>query len=160
VLFSNIARTHELGRIRDWVVIYYQTDNQPEGQCTVVTETPGPIEGQLVVRAREVEYRAHYAHQSPPSERPQSSTLIPTLPANDPVLLCEITGSEDLGVSRCKESYNETAHPASKRDIENERLPPAEILDDASKGKRCVPACRLTERDLRTFVSLRGHPES
>ena len=68
VLFSNTARAHDLGRVRDWVVIYYHTDNEPEGQCTVVTETRGPIEGQRVVRGREAECRAYYARQSPPSE--------------------------------------------------------------------------------------------
>jgi len=67
-LFSNTARAHELDRVRDWVVIYYHTDNEPEGQCTVVTETRGSIEGQRVVRGREAECRAHYARQSPPSE--------------------------------------------------------------------------------------------
>jgi putative hydrolase len=67
-LFSNTARAHELGRARDWVVIYYHTDNQPEGQCTVVTETHGPIEGRRVVRGREVECRAYYAKHASPSE--------------------------------------------------------------------------------------------
>ncbi|MHA1154358.1 MAG: helix-hairpin-helix domain-containing protein [Alphaproteobacteria bacterium] len=67
-LFSNTARAHELGRVRDWVVIYYHTDTQPEGQCTVVTETRGPIEGRRVVRGREVECRAHYAGRAPPAE--------------------------------------------------------------------------------------------
>jgi putative hydrolase len=67
-LFSNTARAHELGRVWDWVVIYYHTDNQPEGQCTVVTETHGPIEGRRVVRGREVECRAYYAKHASPSE--------------------------------------------------------------------------------------------
>ncbi len=60
-LFSNTARAHELGRIKDWVVIYYHTDERPEGQCTVVTETHGALAGRRVVRGREVECRAHYA---------------------------------------------------------------------------------------------------
>lgn len=55
VLFSNTGLAHELGRIRDWVVVYYQHDGQPEGQCTVVTETHGPRTGQRVVRGRESE---------------------------------------------------------------------------------------------------------
>jgi putative hydrolase len=67
-LFSNTARAHELGRVRDWVVIYYHTDTQPEGQCTVVTETHGPIEGHRVVRGREVECRAHYDRQATRSQ--------------------------------------------------------------------------------------------
>lgn len=32
-LFSNTDRAHELGRVRDWVVIYVERDGH-EGQCT------------------------------------------------------------------------------------------------------------------------------
>ncbi|MFZ5439421.1 MAG: helix-hairpin-helix domain-containing protein [Myxococcota bacterium] len=53
-LFSNTARAHELGRTRDWVVIYWGHDHR-EGQCTVVTETRGPLAGRRVVRGRELE---------------------------------------------------------------------------------------------------------
>ena len=59
-LFSNTARAHELDRVSDWVVIYFHTDDDPEGQCTVVTETHGPLEGRRVVRGREAECRAYY----------------------------------------------------------------------------------------------------
>ena len=59
-LYSNTARAHELDRVFDWVVIYFHTDNEPEGQCTVVTETHGPLEGRRVVRGREAECRAFY----------------------------------------------------------------------------------------------------
>jgi len=59
-LYTNTARAHELGRVRDWVVIYFHTDNEPEGQCTVVTETRGDLEGKRVVRGREAECRAYY----------------------------------------------------------------------------------------------------
>ncbi|HSN72357.1 MAG TPA: helix-hairpin-helix domain-containing protein [Steroidobacteraceae bacterium] len=55
VLFSNTARAHELGRTHDWVVIYYYDDHQREAQCTVCTETRGPLAGQRVVRGRERE---------------------------------------------------------------------------------------------------------
>ena len=61
VLYSNTARAHELGRVRDWAVIYFHADNEPEGQCTVVTETRGDLEGKRVVRGREAECRAYYA---------------------------------------------------------------------------------------------------
>jgi hypothetical protein len=54
-LFSNTPLAHQLGRTRDWVVIYYETDALPEGQCTVVTETQGPLKGRRVVRGRERE---------------------------------------------------------------------------------------------------------
>lgn len=60
-LFSNTARAHELGRTRDWVVIYFYDDHHEEGQHTVVSETRGPLAGRRVVRGREVECRAHYA---------------------------------------------------------------------------------------------------
>ncbi len=60
-LFSNTAQAHQLGRTRDWVVIYYYDDEHAEGQCTVVSETHGPLAGRRVVRGREAECRAHYA---------------------------------------------------------------------------------------------------
>ena len=53
-LFSNTDRAHELGRVRDWIVIYYERDGH-EGQCTVVTEYRGPKTGERVVRGREDE---------------------------------------------------------------------------------------------------------
>jgi len=53
-LFSNTDRAHELGRVRDWVVIYYERDGH-EGQCTVVTEYRGTQAGKRVVRGRETE---------------------------------------------------------------------------------------------------------
>jgi DNA polymerase (family X) len=53
-LFSNTARAHELGRTDDWVVLFYER-NGDSGQCTVVTETRGPLAGRRVVRGREVE---------------------------------------------------------------------------------------------------------
>jgi len=60
-LFSNTARAHELGRTRDWVVIYYYDGEHVEAQCTVVTEARGALAGKRVVRGREDECRAHYA---------------------------------------------------------------------------------------------------
>jgi hypothetical protein len=44
----------------DWVVIFFQRDNQPEGQRTVVTETRGEAAGRRVVRGREVECGQHW----------------------------------------------------------------------------------------------------
>jgi Holliday junction resolvasome RuvABC DNA-binding subunit len=60
-LFSNTAQAHQLGRTRDWVVVYFYDDEHAEGQHTVVTETHGALAGLRVVRGREVECRAHYA---------------------------------------------------------------------------------------------------
>ena len=56
-LFSNTARAHDLGKTDDWVVIYFYDDDHREGQCTIVTETHGPMEGERVVRGREAECR-------------------------------------------------------------------------------------------------------
>jgi len=64
-LFSNTARAHQFGRTYDWVVIYFHTDSEPEGQCTVVTEHHGPAEGRRVVRGREAESRAFYGAAMP-----------------------------------------------------------------------------------------------
>ena len=62
-LFSNTARAHELGRTRDWVVIYHYDGDHRESQCTVVTETQGPMQGRRVVRGRERECAAALAAQ-------------------------------------------------------------------------------------------------
>jgi predicted flap endonuclease-1-like 5' DNA nuclease len=60
-LYSNTATAHALGKTGDWVVIYYQADGAPEGQCTIVTETQGPCRNRRVVRGRERECEAFYA---------------------------------------------------------------------------------------------------
>ncbi len=62
VLFSNTQLAHELKRTDDWVVIYYHTDAHPEAQCTVVTETRGPLAGRRVVRGREGDCITYYAN--------------------------------------------------------------------------------------------------
>ncbi|MGI9355012.1 MAG: helix-hairpin-helix domain-containing protein [Rhizobiaceae bacterium] len=49
-LFSNTRLAHELGKTRDWVIIYFHISGQPEGQCTVVTETRGPKKGRRAIR--------------------------------------------------------------------------------------------------------------
>jgi DNA polymerase (family 10) len=63
-LYSNTARAHELGRTRDWVVIYFYDDHHQEGQYTVVTEQRGPLAGRRVVRGREAECREHYGKRA------------------------------------------------------------------------------------------------
>ncbi|MEW9919334.1 helix-hairpin-helix domain-containing protein [Marimonas sp. MJW-29] len=60
-LFSNTATAHQYGMTRDWVVIYFERDHAPEGQCTVVTERGGPLDGRRVVRGREAACAAHYS---------------------------------------------------------------------------------------------------
>jgi len=56
-LYSNTARAHELGRTRDWVVIY-RDDDHDHRQWTVVTSRAGPLRGKRVVRGREAEQLA------------------------------------------------------------------------------------------------------
>lgn len=56
-LFSNTARAHELGRTRDWVVLYCDGPGR-ERQWTVVTESHGARRGLRVVRGREAECEA------------------------------------------------------------------------------------------------------
>ena len=64
-MYSNTARAHELKRTHDWVVVYFYDDHHREGQCTVVTETRGPLTGQRVVRGEEMECREYYRQQQP-----------------------------------------------------------------------------------------------
>ena len=58
LMWSNTARAHELGKTRDWLVVYFRKDGHPEGRCTIVTETRGKRAGQRVVRGREAECEA------------------------------------------------------------------------------------------------------
>ena len=60
-LYSNTARAHQLGRVRDWVVLYFHEAGKPESQRTIVTERRGPLAGRRVVPGREAECRDHYA---------------------------------------------------------------------------------------------------
>jgi hypothetical protein len=62
VLFSNTARAHELGKVQDWVVLYFHSDRGGEAQRTIVTETRGVLAGHRVVRGRERECRSAYEH--------------------------------------------------------------------------------------------------
>ena len=57
VLFSNTARAHELGKTRDWVVIYCDNGNG-EQQFTVITSSFGRLKGRRIVRGREAECEA------------------------------------------------------------------------------------------------------
>jgi Helix-hairpin-helix domain len=66
-LYSSTARARELGRARDWVVIYFHSAAQGEAQRTVLTEGRGPLQGRRVVRGRETECAAHYAKRAAPT---------------------------------------------------------------------------------------------
>ena len=59
-LYSNSARAHQLRKSEDWVVIFAAETDGPDYQCTVVTETRGPLKGRRVVRGREDECERLY----------------------------------------------------------------------------------------------------
>jgi putative hydrolase len=65
-LFSNTQRAHELGRTRDWVVVYVDGSRR-ERRYTVVTGWQGSLRGRRLVRGREREcveyYRQHGRHR-------------------------------------------------------------------------------------------------
>ena len=65
LMYSNTARAHELRRTHDWVVVYFYDEHHQEGQCTLVTETRGPLAGRRVVRGRESECREYYFEAEP-----------------------------------------------------------------------------------------------
>ncbi|HSP70581.1 MAG TPA: helix-hairpin-helix domain-containing protein [Bryobacteraceae bacterium] len=70
-LYSNTARAHELGRIRDWVVLYYDGGSD-ERQATVITSLRGSLTGKRIVRGRENECEQFYqTHQVAPGLRPE-----------------------------------------------------------------------------------------
>jgi hypothetical protein len=58
-LFSNTQRAHELGRTKDWVVLYVD-GGAAERRYTVVTARRGVLTGKRVVRGREPECLAYY----------------------------------------------------------------------------------------------------
>jgi Holliday junction resolvasome RuvABC DNA-binding subunit len=59
-LFSNTARAHDLGKTRDWVVLYYNGGTRGERQCTVITAERGALRGKRIVRGREGECAEYY----------------------------------------------------------------------------------------------------
>ncbi|HWE16728.1 MAG TPA: helix-hairpin-helix domain-containing protein [Hyphomicrobiaceae bacterium] len=75
-LFSNTRKAHELGKTKDWVVIYAHMATEPETQSTVVTERRGPLSGRRVVRGREEECGRHYGAVEPGSPAPIASAKV------------------------------------------------------------------------------------
>ncbi len=72
VLFSNTDRAHELGRVKDWVVVYYRSlGSSREHRWTVVTESRGHLQGKRVVRGRERECSDYYGEEGPIDEQDQ-----------------------------------------------------------------------------------------
>ena len=58
-LYSNTALAHKLGRVHDWVVVYFYDGDEVERSRTIVTETRGGRAGRRVVRGREAECLPH-----------------------------------------------------------------------------------------------------
>ena len=70
-MFSNTARAHQMGKTRDWVVLYYD-GRDGERQCTVITSQRGPLTGKRIVRGRENECLEFY-EQTENRQRDRSS---------------------------------------------------------------------------------------
>ena len=73
-LYSNTARAHELGRTRDWVVIYHD-DHGGERRDTVITVRGGALAGKRVVRGREEECARFYVEREHRAALPPESVL-------------------------------------------------------------------------------------
>lgn len=58
-LFSNTARAHELGKTRDWVVLFCD-NGDTEHRFTVITSEFGRLQGERIVAGREAECEKHY----------------------------------------------------------------------------------------------------
>ena len=67
-VFSNTARAHELGKTRDWVVLFCD-NGEIEDRFTVITSEFGPLQGRRLVAGREVECAKYYAHSAAPDMR-------------------------------------------------------------------------------------------
>jgi hypothetical protein len=72
LMWSNTALARQLGKTMDWVAVYFHQDGHPDGRCTIVTETRGPMAGRRVVRGREAECSALPA-AAPATAQPGSS---------------------------------------------------------------------------------------
>jgi hypothetical protein len=58
-LFSNTAHAHELGKTRDWVVLFCD-NGDTEHRFTIITSEFGPLEGERIVAGREAECEKYY----------------------------------------------------------------------------------------------------
>ncbi len=82
-LFSNTDRAHELHRVGDWVVVFFDDGEGRRGQATVVTERRGALTGRRVVRGREPECMRHYeALKAASSPAPAPDPRAPRTPRN------------------------------------------------------------------------------
>jgi hypothetical protein len=68
-LFSNTPLAHQMNKMHDWVVIYYD-NGKFEGQATVVTEYKGNLTGKRIVRGRETECEMYYERLTKENHEP------------------------------------------------------------------------------------------
>lgn len=83
-LFSNTARAHQMGRTRDWVVLYQDDGGGEDRQCTVITAERGPLAGRRIVRGREAECAEHYRILSAGRGDRARSERMPATPQRGP----------------------------------------------------------------------------
>jgi DNA polymerase (family X) len=67
-LFSNTARAHELGKTRDWVVLFCD-NGDTEHRFTAITSEFGRLEGQRIVAGREAECEKYYERAGAPCSK-------------------------------------------------------------------------------------------
>lgn len=80
-LFSNTARAHQMGKTRDWVVLYYDGQDG-EQQCTVITSRRGPLTGKRIVRGRESECLEYYKQSEVPGVEANTTHPAPEEPTS------------------------------------------------------------------------------
>ncbi len=76
-LFSNTARAHELGKTREWVVLFCD-NGDTEHRFTVITSEFGLLEGKRIVAGREAECEKYYERPGAQFRRPPSDYTIKT----------------------------------------------------------------------------------
>jgi DNA polymerase (family 10) len=74
-LFSNTARAHELGKTREWVVLFCD-NGDTEHRFTVITSEFGLLEGKRIVAGREAECEKYYERAGAQFQRPPSKNTI------------------------------------------------------------------------------------
>jgi DNA polymerase (family 10) len=74
-LFSNTAHAHELGKSRDWVVLFCD-DGSAENRFTVITSEFGRLQGKRIVAGREAECEKYYMRAGPAFLRSPSKDIV------------------------------------------------------------------------------------
>jgi hypothetical protein len=75
VLFSNTAHAHELGKTRDWVVLFCD-NGETEHRFTVITSEFGSLQGQRIVAGREAECQRYYQRAATQTGRARTASTL------------------------------------------------------------------------------------